>query len=61
MNKKTTVYDTMFDIMVDSNNYLPVVDEEQKYLGVITQEKINKMLRNIKDETMEVNYDRKNN
>lgn len=61
LNKKTTVYNTMFDIMVDVNNYLPAVDRKNKYLGVVTQEKVNKMLRNIKDETMEVPDDKENN
>lgn len=57
LRKKATVYDTMFDIMVDVNNYLPVVDREKMYLGVVTQEHVNRLLRNIKDETKEVHDD----
>lgn len=57
LREKATVYDTMFDIMVDVNNYLPVVDREDKYLGVVTQEHVNRLLRNIKDETKEVHDD----
>ena len=36
--------------MVDINNYLPVTDKNGKYVGVITQKKVNDILSEMKEE-----------
>ncbi|HZK24742.1 MAG TPA: ABC transporter ATP-binding protein [Oscillospiraceae bacterium] len=56
IDKKTTIYDALFALMLDVNNYLPIVDKRGKYLGVITQDKVNAILADIKNEVKEVEH-----
>ncbi len=46
----TTVYDSLFSIFLSENNYLPILDSKDKFLGVLTQEKVNDLLNEIKAE-----------
>ncbi len=44
IERTTTIYDALFYIILDKNNYLPVSDGRGRYLGVITQDRVNALL-----------------
>jgi osmoprotectant transport system ATP-binding protein len=53
IDRKASVYDALFYIFVDRNNYLPITDENGRYLGVVTQKKLNSLLSSL-DNNMEM-------
>lgn len=50
IDAKTTVYDSLFSIFLTENNYLPIFDNKNNLLGVLTQNKVNELLDEIKTE-----------
>lgn len=47
VERTTTIYDALFYIILDQNNYLPVSDGQGRYLGVITQDRVITLLSDI--------------
>lgn len=43
----TTVYDSLFSIFLSENNYLPILDGKNKYMGVLTENKVNNLINEI--------------
>lgn len=54
VERTTTIYDALFYIILDQNNYLPVSDGQGRYLGVITQDRVNALLANINNQDIEM-------